>query len=224
MWPSSEWAGVWHLSETLGTTAQDATNAGTGLDTGTAAATAAGIVGYARQLTKTDELCHSTPSSALDVSPGFTVEAWVKPTAPPGSYDVAFRKGDPVDGLAGWNLGLTGPDTWHMDVRDTTGMIKTKTVSGASPGQWSQIALVVDATKQFITYVNATGTTPELTTLGNVGPDAPVCLGQASMSVVGLVDEVRVHKVGRTAEWLAYAYRNFMDRNSFMTVSEEVTQ
>ncbi len=228
---SSSFAAVWHLEDSLSMTAvADAT--------GTHPGTAAGGLGTSDQLA--GKLGGSIDFDGADNRIGFTnpllgsgphtISAWVSARTPTSTYDSIITVGNNATRQSRWlfsnnfmsNLavGLYGDDINTGDNVIGDGWILVAwTYSGG-------VSQVFKNGVQLGNDVTHAGTANTVGTVGNIGW-APMQWGSGGTTTAGLngiLDEVRIATVVRSAGWLATEYANQTHTSStpFYTVGAEM--
>lgn len=231
---SNGFAGVWHL----GGLADSTPNGHTGTDSGTVSAD--GQVGDARAFDGFDDaIVVGTGASIDDVFVGGgTVEAWFKAAGwGEDNRGRIFEKGavSPPSNFSGWLLGVE-----NFSVSGSI-LFAQGTSGGAPQGSW--IAPANSVTLNTWTYVavvydsSSTANDPQIFMNGvpvtvteqgapgsTISPDAPYAgrignraLGDRTFS--GVLDEVRLSRAARSADWLLTLFHNQSAPDAFFTVS-----
>jgi hypothetical protein len=220
---SSNYAGVWHLGEGAGTTSQGFKDASPSANHGTgillnAASSVSGVFGkgtYFNGATVSGaaQSITSINSSSLHPTGNLSIELWVKANTQ-GQYKRLISKAFSSGGVP-WNE----YDIEQSTVSNTLSFSiavggQGKTVSSSTPmsvGQWYHVAATYDQANMRI-YVNGVleGTFAQTGTLNNYS--RPVTLGKYEHDVAsnfnGTLDEVRISKTARSADWIKLAYMN----------------
>jgi hypothetical protein len=145
-----------------------------------------------------------------------TLSVWVNPDSVAGQ-DSIICKGD---GNFAYNYYLAMGNGWLYLAPATGGVLQI------SAGSWQHVEVVFDGT-DVLWYVNGTlVTTSAAVTLGGAN-NYPFYIGsdnQATAYFDGLLDEIRVSSIARSAEWIAYEYANMNPADGGLTWWDEGIQ
>jgi hypothetical protein len=216
--------GLWHLDETGGTGAylkDSSLSNNHGTPTGTTVVD--GWFGKARRFTGTtsDYISLGDLNNAIDGVNQFTYEAWINrkgKSSGSSYYDGIITKtsSDTNRSILCLSSTIAGEDDLYAGIGNSVNAYGYTTSNLINVGQWHHVAMVFDGTQstnatrlkiyidgieQALTFVN---TIPATTGIN----DEPVIIGKlTSYGFNGLIDEVRISNIARSAEELAQAYR-----------------
>lgn len=221
---SSDYRGVWHLSETSGQH-QDSTS-NTNNSTAVTVATqgsATGKIGGADDFASGNEVVIAD-SDSLDISGSFTAQAWVKADTigGNGTWNSIIYKG----GNSNYFLELTNTDEIDAGFYgggDWRSVITTN--SPVSTGSFYHVAVVHDATADTIkTYVNGVekGSVSGITQTPLVNTST-FTIGENFYNETfdGIIDEVRLSDAPKSVDWLLTEYNNQNSPTTFYATSHE---
>jgi hypothetical protein len=228
---------LWHLDETNGNNAEDdvfdaTANNNDGEFNGTNIATAVvdGVSGKARNFNGSDDFIDVGTSSTLEPTSALTVEAWVKRDAALADFDAIFSSRKNAAGEAGnFTRGylLTGISGDNVRMYIWDGAWQSVTSDNAlAANQWYHVAGTWDGSTIRL-YINGVQQSTTDTTGAIAYPDAPAENhyigkyndGGTSDEWKGMIDEVRISDVARSAEEIAEAYRMGKDHYISKTIS-----
>jgi hypothetical protein len=210
--------GLWHLNEASGNAIDSSGNGITLTNHGSTVVS--GLSGNARNLDGTNDYLAATDNTKADFSTGdFTIEAWVNTGPAPGNDDssqcdwpmvISKEGGSP---RRGFNLitnqpGYTG--TYepypYIEIFDGSGSADTSNYgTDINDGQWHHLTGVKTSTALSF-YIDGILQNTKIHSLGSIGNTAvPLTFGQqgsggSSCMYKGLLDEVRISNVARSAE------------------------
>ncbi|MDB5047543.1 MAG: hypothetical protein JWO30_614 [Fibrobacteres bacterium] len=216
---AGNFAGVWHLGENGSTTAgayKDASsygNHGTGAAM-TAASDVAGTVGTAAAFNAVSNQGILIPANAsLHPTGNLTLEVWIKTTT-----QAQYKRylGRPFSSVADpWNeysleADVTGTKVnFSISIANVQASVTCATAMTA--GTWYHVVGVYDGAEQRI-YVNGTldGTVARTGTVSDFGQS--LAIGKYALdngsNFDGVVDEARVSRAARSADWIKLSYAN----------------
>ncbi|MBN1671744.1 MAG: DUF2341 domain-containing protein, partial [Kiritimatiellae bacterium] len=226
------YVGVWHLSESptnpapqvLDSTATgaDATCGGTMDETDLESARINGGL----HLDGSDDTMSNTVFTAP--TSAFTYSAWFAPDTEltSGSARQDFVGGlDPTRPHLTFNRETDGKIGLHVTV-DASGYDDVKTTQTSwSGGQWYHVAVSWDGA-DFAVYVDGLAQGAPITHAGAHAASTGVIMGTRAAGDTpfdGLLDEIRISDVARSAGWLAACYTNQVAPAAFVTTGEEET-
>jgi len=236
----SNFKGVWHFAEAYSTAAgayKDSTASpanGTLTDSNANSVSALGTVGNALDLNGDADYIDVGNPTKLQIMGPLTISAWVKLKDYTNAVGRIFAKWD--SNQISYELSLddwTTPN-WNnlsMYVSGNGNTIGGRFQSTSFPsGQFVHVVGVYDASSQLISlYRNGTvitttqhGTIPS--SIYNSASNARVGgrqNGQANRFLRGIIDELRVSNVTRSADWIRTEYNNQSAPGSFYSVSPE---
>lgn len=232
----SNFEGVWHLSEAItgaSQTAYDSTDSSLdGNTTGTWVATPS-VTG---QIAKALEFDGASYGSQIEISGGsysgmdgqyLTISAWVKPDGFPGGYNRVMDRIYAGQFVASINNGAMclGVSTSGTSIGWTTALTPDSTVS---TGSWQHIAFVYDGSYGRA-YLNGSATGTPVSGSGTLAAStANIAIGGRTDSSNrrwdGVLDEVRLSKSARSADWITAEYASQNDPSSFYSTSNWNTE
>lgn len=226
VWSPAIFAGVWHMTGTVGT--PDSTAAQhDAVVADSAPASAPGLVGLARAYDGATQVLDvpDPADGSLDFGTrSFAYGVWVNVTSSAGGFDVPLGKGAHDSGTAGYDLEL-GTANWNLTLSDGQGgnaFFKTLETEAAGLGSWQHLAVVVDRSdstaSQVRGYVNGAVAVTSAFDLQSLDSDLPLYLGDTKYRFKGLLDEVRIYNGLVTDAWLAAEHANLADRAHFVTI------
>jgi biopolymer transport protein ExbB len=201
--------GVWHMGGTANVS--DATaNALTGTNVGTTAV--AGHLGGARNLNGTTQYVSVPSNSKLDIPAAFTLSAWVNAASWDGGSRRVMQKG--IGSGTSLNAGQYGlrdnsNNSLQTDVAKTGGNAQTP---APAAGEWHLIhGTYGDGAER--TYVDGAQGATSTSTTGTIAAEvSELAIGRepevstADLYFNGMLDEIRVQKVTRSADWILLEY------------------
>ncbi|MHA2380053.1 MAG: DUF2341 domain-containing protein, partial [Candidatus Thorarchaeota archaeon] len=225
----SRYAGVWHLSEDPTGTIFDSTafgHDGTGMPGGSEPTLTTGKIDGCTEFYGTTLHRIEVPhSDSLSLPTDVTLEAWVRTTNTDGSSDTIVAKWDQVGERNYW-LGKLDAATLSFFVDDTQTV--STLYSLINDGNWhhvvgvadaaaGELRIIVDGTvRNTASYTGSTQTGPSVLHIGN----NPGSVG-LDQEWDGRVDEVRVSKSVRSADWIATSFTNQDDPEAFYSIGWE---
>lgn len=156
-----------------------------------------------------------TPNSSTEL----TVSAWIKADATNGTRNISVYG----DGSHIWIFRLNSGNL-QAYIRESGGTYRLASSAYTDTTNLNYVVLSYGSDDVNRLYVNGseTNTVNGDGTLFN-GPDDPPCIGAyttPSDYFDGIIDEVRISNVGRSANWITTEYNNQDDPGTFWTISE----
>jgi hypothetical protein len=174
-----------------------------------------GKIGYAQEFDGTDDFinCGDRPSVRI-TGTSLTIEAWVQL-----QEDIAPQ----------WGTGIAGKGDSYALFQDWDGnrklsfTVRTSSQSWASDSNkqlstWYHLVGVYDGT-DIIIFVDGNYVYDYSQSGSIAGTSDPVWIGKGDQAFDGLIDEVRISNVIRSADWIKTEYTNQNDPDSFYSVS-----
>ena len=221
-------SGVWHLGETGGDTAREATvNRCNAINHGTSFQQT-GTIGYANSLSGNGQFLDAGNNSKLrmDAFDRITISAWVKRAgnnaSGAGAYEAIAGKfnwttgdyreyeiGSTTDGGFRFNVSTDGTSTTSAETMLTSGVVPVN-------GTWYYMTGTVDGSNMYV-YVNAEqrGSSPKAAISGSQNASFKIGVMEDDVNDPtghqywnGTIDEVRVEKVARSPDWIKLCYAN----------------
>jgi hypothetical protein len=158
---------------------------------------------------------------ALPVPADFTIEAWIRPTAPLNEQVVLSKD---TAGVAAnqWRFGIDGSNVYFVmsgDDGSTHGLGHLMTTDTVPTNQWSHVAVTKSGTR-FTIYIDGvesvSGTSSvDMRHVGTmsarIGARNPAAGGASPLAFNGRLDEIRLWNVARSAAAIACARRGEID-------------
>lgn len=225
---SNGYAGVWHLGNGTILSAADSTGVNNGTLSGSTlpsviggnidgAADFNGVVG--------GSYIDAGINSSLNLPANLSFSAWIYPHSLTGPHFLIERRTG--DGLDAVYSVYTSSNKLELFRYDGTSRIATST-STLNLNTWNYVAIVVDTTSHKVwLYVNS-GTPNEVSLNGggNTSPTGSTYIGRSTSSTTrefnGLIDNLNISTVARTANWIATEYANQNVPGTFLTLGTEV--
>lgn len=235
---NANFKGVWHYQETSGTTLSDATAQGNTL-TKLAATTpnpATGKIGGGQDFESgTGDYANRT-SAPIVVTSAYTVETWLNLESLTASRTVVS------EGCTGG--GCVGPSggspTWFIKINSSgkflitckndsdVGEDSTASTTVLSTSTWYHLVATRSGTT-LAWYLNGAADLSQTHTMGSYANTARMAGGAVdrnttiTLSFDGILDELRMNNIARSADWIATEYNNQSSSSTFYTVGAETT-
>jgi hypothetical protein len=210
--------GVWHLNESTGSAAIDATkNHYDGMPSSVSPTTAAGLIGTAQAFNGSSTFIEipNTASSKLTFPQhgNYTVSAWVYLDSLPSGTTAANPFGDIIaKGNLEYHLQVT-MDAWQFSEMES-GIGWDDTQVPAQVGAWFHVVGVRKGAKQYL-YVNGTTVDSSITVASDSSNQAfpqNISLGglpsKSWYFLDGKIDEARILNISQSANWIKLCYMN----------------
>jgi hypothetical protein len=222
----ANYKGVWHLGEGRGTTSNDSTTNG---NNGTLISTAwrNGAVGNALGFDGINSRDNLGVRPGLHMTSALTVEAWINASITGDTYQRIFYHSElGVDPWGEYGISLE---------KDSGASIRWEMNTGGSLTYFDATASIAANTLYYVTgvydgtnmilYMNGkqnnsaakTGTIKDYNNQSDIGYGAAD--GYARWN--GILDEVRVSNVARSANWINQSYQMIKNQNIFVTMGSE---
>jgi len=240
----SNFAGVWHLAESMvdeninGTHFDSTSNSNDG--TQYRNADTIGAIGSGQDFDGNLSYDYiSVPDDAslkMGNAQDFTVSAWVKSTLPATSTRWPIIVGKELDGSSprtGFNLSLHNEDfdsRWYFEIYDSGINHKVFGSADVADGNWHYVVGVRNSVN-IMTYEDGDYTTNTTSaSAGSLSKDVPLRIGASSqlnptsgLIFEGSIDEVRISRIARSADWIKTEYNNQNDPATFYSLGAEMT-
>ncbi len=214
VWTNS-YAGVWHLKETgTNPTVNDAT-ANANNSSAQTWTPATGYIGGGGSFNGSSNSINFTSADSLNPT-SITISAWVYADVNNKWQHVSAKNGQ-------WNFGRDNGGKYYLAAwnADGTNVADEHSVTSATTGQWEHIVFTYDGSRAKY-YVNnsavidkaVSGNLRSTTTIATIGSQ-----GGDGNYWDGMIDEVRIASVARSAGWIATEYTNQSAPASFATAS-----
>jgi RHS repeat-associated protein len=227
----SNFVSVYHLPDGSTLNASDSTaNGNNGANSGTAAAT--GQIDGGGSFDGSSKFININHPSAFNFGNGdYTFEAWVKPASATAAQTI-IGKDDSVAGGRQWNFSLNNDGTGTLNLAHFNGNSlfywRRTPNSSVTTNVWNHVV----AERQgagLVMYINGSGqtltdpfSTAALGTMQASGLDAYIgkrAYPGYNSYFNGGIDEVRISKIARSADWIQTEYNNQSSPSTFYTVS-----
>ena len=222
----AHYIGIWHLPNASAPSVADSTSHGdSGVTNQVAAAT--GKMGGAGLFTGASSINAGQTSSLQSPTNAFTASAWVNPSTlnQNGVSTILAQDYSNPRGYPWWSYYLSATDpscpSGAFAGAWTTGNA-LHIVCGAAfhPNQWYYVTLVFDGTNGTI-FVNGkqSGQAAGAGAIAYANGGFDIGSDDVNASTFqGLIDEVRVSNMARSADWIATEYANQQDPNAFYAI------
>jgi streptogramin lyase len=231
---ASDYQAVFHFNEGISTAAiSDATvNARNATQANTTVAT--GQIGGAYNFNGSTSQIIST-STANNITGSFTLSAWVNSSSFNSHTDQKIITNESSYSLGGYKLSLYGSATNsvynEVETRANNGTVSLdRSATGGTPlttTKWYYVQGIYDnSTNTFYSYVDGKldRSLSGAVASGNNGGN--LIIGSDFVSgnwFYGIIDEVRVSNIAKTADWLKAEYYNQTHQTSFTTIGAVIT-
>jgi hypothetical protein len=229
---NSGFVGVWHMNEASNATRLDSTDSNNDLADNGTVPRVNGKIGYAADFTinNTEFLSKAEPTS-LDINGAdakITVSAIVKPDIVSATYSIAskYNTTPTATGNRQYSLRIEGGASRICIA--STGLAyscNSGMAGGIVAGNWYQIALTSDDINYNIYRNGVQDRTSVSWTPGIFNSAAVFEVGRQSVDngnyYDGVIDELRVSNVARSAGWLKTEYNNLFSPSTFYNVTAE---
>jgi len=227
---NSNYLAVWHFNNGI----TDASSNGRVLvDNGTAASSTGKIAGAREFAGNGDDLGDASSSAYLDGMTALTISLWAKADVtgtdkglifgdiPTGTEDrLGIRYDAAATSSGGTNIIHTSLKTGNNN------KVRLESSGGVQTTNWQQIVTSWTETNPMVLYLDGALDTPGYTTskAGLTSGSSNLYIGKGSRdgttsSWDGLIDEVRISNIARSADWLSTEYNTSNDPATFFTVS-----
>ncbi|MHA2334775.1 MAG: DUF2341 domain-containing protein, partial [Candidatus Hodarchaeales archaeon] len=220
---NSHYEGIWHLEETSGGTGavKDATsNGNNGTDTGSPTFGSTGVVGNAFTFDGIDDYIQVADDESLHIANAITVEAWINPDDFSDWANIVSKMSGTTEHL------YFAVDTSGELGIGLTPLQNINTQVALTAGQWQHVVITYDGSK-IILFLNGieSYSWDRTGTMDLVSNTNPLYIGYnegwTNEKFDGLLDEVRISSIARSATWLATEYANMDDPSSFHSIGAE---
>jgi hypothetical protein len=152
-----------------------------------------------------------------------TISLWVRVTQSMGTLDKPLFKGAATPPAPGYAYEF-GADEWHVDVGD--GVAECGAVWGWENefvGEWPQLVVVIDRGRGVLSaFTNGVLCAEEgIPNIGSITSILPLMFSASSWRFRGLLDEVRLVRTARSADWIAAEYANLSAPESIPSIGPE---
>ena len=213
------YVGVWHLNESSGTRA-DSTGNNNLTDQNTVGSAPGRMAGCADMEESSSERLYITDAAqtGLDITGNLTIQAWVKPESVPGS--ITFL--DKYNGSnAGYRMRIHSNSWFEYSVYDGSTNEVRSNIS-ADTGVWRFLVGVYDGSNVIIYTDNIdVDSTAHSGGINTNSEDFEIGARGNSNFYDGLIDEVRIATVARSAQWVETEFNMMDSPSTFATPSTE---
>ncbi|MFX0104964.1 MAG: DUF2341 domain-containing protein [Candidatus Hodarchaeota archaeon] len=227
---SNNYRGVWHLSEYTGKVLDSTSYNTSGTIWGTVTRNSTGKVDGAYNFGTNDEIDFNDPADGhLDFGTGsFTISFWLNITIDNDWYQIPLYKGATTNDDIGYDF-ETNADVSALSFRicdDSENMGESPHIDiSGDIGDWIYITGVVDrASDRIRIFKNGLqeGSGSNIAGIGNINTDNHLLAPNSVYDLYGLLDEIRICNIQRSAGWIATEYSNQNDPGSFYNLSSEL--
>ena len=220
-WDAS-FLGVYHLKDGATLSATDSTsNANNGTLVNTPTAGSGKIDGAASFASASSEKI-SLPTTMHPAA--LTMEAWVNATTLPGAYNAVLSRND--NGGHYWQILVKSSGKLAVYL-DAVGAVSydgsgSNTLATAT---WTSLAAAYDSTNGLKGYFNGAGdgTASANGALDTTAAITEIASDHSSRYWNGLIDEVRISNVARSADWLLTTYNSQSSPSTFYALGSEIS-
>lgn len=226
----NNYVGVWHLGESSGTHFDSTINNNDSNSVAvTQQGTAVGKADGADEFNGTSDQIHINDNSSFNFSNAVTVEAWVKPA---GTIDGTKDRQIAGKYQNAYSLSATRTisSTPIFEVYVNGGFRNVKGTANLPTGSWTYTVGTYDSTDRAIKlFVNGlVNQTTNLTgfasyALGMANSTFRIGRFYSSGYFQGTIDEVRVSKIKRSADWIATQYNNQNAPSGFVHITAQAS-
>ena len=218
---NSNYVGVWHLNETSGTHYDSTSNNYDGIPNGGIDQNAVGVIGGADAFDGVDDMIDLPDNFDLFGNVPVSVSFFMNADIIDDGNRVVFCGGGEHNFFITFGDSLPN-DTIGLRIND--GGWKTPVnVPSIQTGQWYHISVTWDPVDGYVMYVNGDLSSTSPLTLGRTtrsGDNNLGSLGGATRWFEGLLDELKISNVARSADWIKAIYLSETD--NFITYGGEV--
>jgi hypothetical protein len=222
----SNYAGVWHLKESS-SPYNDSTGNNDNSTSGTYPTRVTGQIGYAQNFTSAS----SQYISFGDVAPlqmrtyDWTTSAWIKTSS---AVEAMVSKAELADN---WQMRITATGLAFLMMKQGVGSANTPDDGSViTNGVWHYVIVRVVRSDKIYRYVDGshTGTDTSDAALNgqNISNDRKAEIGARDLIgnqnfFNGIIDEVRISKIARSANWISTEYNNQYSPSTFVSIGAE---
>lgn len=186
-----------------------------------------GIIGNAIDFDTTDDTSNAASNSAFDATTGFTGTFWIKP-GETATHDVVLKPaastwGPPYASYLLRIKGITNELEFALNLNGTyTNIVSSKVFS---VGTFYKITCTYDQVNMK-TYINGVFADSEGQTDAIVSSSEQIYIGNntlANIPSAHVLEEVRISKTAKTADWITIEYNNENSPSTFASAGTPVT-
>ncbi len=226
VWDTS-YRGVWHLSELSGYAIDSTSYGRIGFVQPTVSRGATGEIDGAYDFGNNGQIDFGDPSDGhLDMGTGsFTISFWMNIDDSTSNYQLPLYKGATTYDEAGYDF-ETNTDATYLNFRICDG----SDIGEAHDFEiifdsWAYVTGVVDRSSNYMRLYkdgSQVSSTVDISSLGSINTNNYLYTPSATYDLDGLLDEIRICSVARTAGWILTEYNNQDDPGTFFSLSSEV--
>jgi hypothetical protein len=184
---------------------------------------ASGKIGYAVSFDG-DDYVEIPDDSTLDLSSQVTVSAWIRPGSI-GNWNRIVAKSHTSDSQPWTRYGLLFDDNdrIRMEISEGSTQYGVNGTSTVPTGSWTYGTVTYNGSTRTV-YCNGDSENTATDTVAISTNDMPLSIARSGFGsdyFNGRIDEVRVSKVARTANWIKTEYNNQSDPSSFYSVVKD---
>ncbi|MFX1249776.1 MAG: DUF2341 domain-containing protein, partial [Promethearchaeota archaeon] len=223
----TDYAGVWHFTETNGDV-QDSTSYSTsGTISGTINQETSGQIGNAYDFTTTGKVNIGNPADGhLDfATDNFTFSCWLNLDQSTGNNQIPIWKGGTSAGTRGYSFVTTTAGTTQQAVISDGLGNQVLSAASISFDSWIHTVGVIDRSSNSI-FIYTSGVlidNNDISSVGSVSNSYAMTFSHSSYPFDGILDEVRVSRKALSADWILAEYNNQYDPSSFYSVGPELS-
>ncbi|MHA2096193.1 MAG: DUF2341 domain-containing protein, partial [Candidatus Hodarchaeales archaeon] len=219
----SNYAGIWHLSETSGGSLaikDSTTNYNDGTDYGTVELGASGQIYGSIGIDAYEDYISIADSSSLNITTDLTISVWTKADYYQYSLPIIAKDEAPNSPYAIWYINNSNQIAYNLE-----GVTTSQVDSGVTANReaWMYVVLTYDGSSVNI-YTNGTleysVSKPGTITSNN----QPLQFGREEFwgdTYRGYIDEVRISDSIRSSDWISTEYNNQYNPDNFYVVTDE---
>ncbi len=220
---NSDYYGVWHFPNGTSLTLGDSTSTGLNMTgTNTPTATTGQLDGGMNLVSASTQSAQSANMTLPGgTSRKVTMSAWVKATSFPNAYNLACGKDN---GTFFWVIMVKSTGKLACYITPSTGGNINYDGTGShtlSASTWYYLTLVYSSTVGLIGYVNASSDGTGAANGFLQDPNSPfvagVDLAFAGRNWNGVLDEIRISSIIRSADWITTEYNNQKPSSTFLS-------
>jgi hypothetical protein len=221
----SNYAGVWHLDETVSDEATDGTHYDSTTNDNDGSQTnnddTDGRIGTGQLFDGSSDWIQVPDSSSVDITGDkITLSAWVKSTADQND-DAGIVIKNNQGGVYNYNLNVQTSDQGNFRVTTSTGETYLTAGPALTTDRWYFLYGIYDGTNAKL-YLDDS----EVGTAANTGnilsTNEPVLIGRRALDdaryFTGVIDEVHISNIARSTDWMITEYRNQSDPGNFYAI------
>ncbi|MFX1380664.1 MAG: DUF2341 domain-containing protein, partial [Promethearchaeota archaeon] len=223
---SNNYRGVWHLSESSGNTI-DSTSYGTsGIVSGTVSRGLTGKIDGVYDFGTVGQINFGDPADGhLDFGTGsFTISFWINFDDSTSNYQLPLYKGATTSSEVGYDF-ETDPSATVLSFRISDGSnVIDSPYLDIDIDSWMYVTGVVDrALNRIRIFKNGlqVGSGSSIVGIGNINNNRPLLTPHAVYELNGMMDEIRICSIQRSAGWINTEFSNQNDPDSFYLVGSE---